>query len=933
MKNTSKAKIKFKKSTEFFIIICSSVFWGLIAVFGVLARFESTFYDILLRVKKAPVERQEILLVDIDDTALSEMGSWPWSRDKIADCFLVLKELDASTAVLDIEFLSESNKQLNEDVYNAISADPEANVSLVSKLFKDNDDYFARAVQFFGNTWLTVNAGNLTLGTSEEEMDYAKARFLIQVKDDKDYFKKYKISKNYDEFSPALHKILRNAAGAGFTNVMLDSDGIRRRIHLAISYPDGALAQLSFAPLLKQLAPEKIELKRRTLILYGCTMPDGTETKNIKIPLDKDGSMFINWIKKDFSATKFVTDESGNQTEVMDSDNTSFNHCSIYHLWNLSQIEKNIVQDLAAINSICEAQGIQKLLQKYSDIAEYKDYILSCMQGYNADNSKADGGVDEATYTEYFGLRKEFFESALAYLDSDDFAALANQEQFFNNPDFMTNVEYLSEDLIDYNEIFETLSPIFYKKFCIIGNTGTGTTDLGSTPFSNAYPNVGTHANVYNTILNQDFIRPVDWYWGILPTIILSVLAFCFHSNRKVWLQALIGIKLLAIIILIPLISMAAFNIYIPFFTPLLIAFTSFILETVYRFRSSEKDKKFITNAFSQCLSKDVVNEIIKDPSKLTLGGKNFDMTAIFTDIQKFSGFSELLSADELVELLNYYLTRMSEIIIAEHGTVDKYEGDAIVAFFGAPVHMQDHANRACLAAVKMKQAEIEINRTIQDIVEREDRAAVNPTLYSAFYIMVHNKRTIFTRIGINSGSIVAGFMGSENKKNYTVMGNNVNLASRLEGVNKQYHTNGILISEATRMELDDSFIVRSLDRVQVVNVKTPIRLYEVLGIKDENSEPLLRYVAAWEQTMKTFESGSYEQTLSQFKKLLTVRPEDNTCKYYIELLSEFFIQGKFPTPQDDFGVAYNDKNPEDMDPSWVGTKKEIKGTFTLLQK
>ena len=359
-----------------------------------------------------------------------------------------------------------------------------------------------------------------------------------------------------------------------------------------------------------------------------------------------------------------------------------------------------------------------------------------------------------------------------------------------------------------------------------------------------------------------------------------------------------------------------------------------FILVTFLRFRSSEKDRKFITDAFSQCLSKDVVQEIIKDPSKLVLGGKNYNMTAIFTDIQKFSGFSELLTADELVALLNYYLTRMSEIIIAEHGTVDKYEGDAIVAFVGAPVPMKDHAERACSAALKMKKAEAVINKEIVEIAALAQKPEEIPeNLYSAFKIMVKNKRTIFTRIGLNSGEIVAGFMGSDNKKNYTVMGNNVNLASRLEGVNKQYSTGGILMSEATRKMLGDDFVVRSLDRVQVVNVKTPIRLYELLAFKSDSDEKFLAYVKLWEQTMKIFEGGNYSSALNMFKKLLTVQPNDKTCAYYISLLEKFFVQGKFPTLQDDFGVAFNPENPSDMDKSWVGTEKEIKGTFTLLQK
>ena len=180
-------------------------------------------------------------------------------------------------------------------------------------------------------------------------------------------------------------------------------------------------------------------------------------------------------------------------------------------------------------------------------------------------------------------------------------------------------------------------------------------------------------------------------------------------------------------------------------------------------------------------------------------------------------------------------------------------------------------------------------------------------------------------------------------------MGNNVNLASRLEGVNKQYRTGGILISEATKSQLDDSIIIRSLDRVQVVNVKTPMRLYEVLDFKSDVTEDFLKYIEAWEEAMKAFEKGDYQKALEIFKDCSakaenfevfdrnadkkTSKITDNVADYYIELIEKFFIKGTFPKPEDDFGVAYNNENPEDMDPSWAGTKFEIKGTFTLLQK
>ena len=252
-----------------------------------------------------------------------------------------------------------------------------------------------------------------------------------------------------------------------------------------------------------------------------------------------------------------------------------------------------------------------------------------------------------------------------------------------------------------------------------------------------------------------------------------------------------------------------------------------------------------------------------------------------------------------------------------ERGTVDKYEGDAIIALVGAPVPMDDHAARACAAAIKMKKSELLMNKEIQNIASKPKPDTMDDELYDAFKIMIANNRTLFTRIGLNSGEMVAGYMGSENKKNYTMMGNNVNLASRLEGVNKQYSTGGILISEATRNMLGDRFVVRSLDRVRVVNVNTPIRLYELVEEKTYADEFLLKYMELWEKVMSLFEAKKYSEALEGFKKLSEKKPDDKVAKYYISLLEKFFIKGTYPQEKDDFGVAYN---PED-------------GVFKLLQK
>ena len=494
---------------------------------------------------------------------------------------------------------------------------------------------------------------------------------------------------------------------------------------------------------------------------------------------------------------------------------------------------------------------------------------------------------------------------------------------------------YSAYDILNSNDIYNGLvepeedefyiePDEFEDTYVFVAYYAPGLYDICSTPVSQVFPGVGVHITTLDNYLTDSFMRKASDILVYIWIFVLSLLASFFvafsstrNSQRLTVVFMAVGFIFgIALAIVLPYILFAK-GIWLLLVAPFFAFFLSFLICVALSLSVEGKQKRFIKSAFSQCLSKDVVNQIMNDPSSFTLGGKNYQMTAIFTDIQKFSSFSELLTASQLGSLLNFYLTRMSDIIIEEHGTVDKYEGDAIVALVGAPVEMTDHASRACAAAIKMKKAEVVMNQEIVQIASGEKPADMEQDLYDAFKIMVANKKTIFTRIGMNSGEMIAGYFGSENKKNYTMMGNNVNLASRLEGVNKQYHTNGILISAATRDLFGDEFIVRSLDRVRVVNVNTPIRLYELLETREEASSELLQYVSDWEKAFAAFEAKEYKRAAEQFKALSIQNENDNVVRYYLELLQNFFLKGKYPTDRDDVGVAYN---PED-------------GVFKLMQK
>ena len=488
---------------------------------------------------------------------------------------------------------------------------------------------------------------------------------------------------------------------------------------------------------------------------------------------------------------------------------------------------------------------------------------------------------------------------------------------------------YSAKDILESHELWlqgkeSVLSPEdFNGLYIFCAYYAPGLFDICSTPVSQVYPGVGIHITTLDNYLTGSFIKKVPFCISLLWLIALAFFASLFAViSEKIsprFSAVFISAGIFAGIAVSIFVPVILFNngIWLLMISPLFAFLISEMASVVVSLSVEGKQKRFIRSAFSQCLSKDVVNQIINDASSFTLGGKEFEMSAIFTDIQKFSSFSELLTAKELGCLLNFYLTKMSDIIIDEKGTVDKYEGDAIVALVGAPVAMPDHAVHACAAAIKMKKAEQVMNQDIIRYSKNPKPSWMEESLYSAFKTLVTNNKTIFTRIGINSGEMIAGYFGSEKKKNYTMMGNNVNLASRLEGVNKQYHTNGILISQSTKELLGDRFVVRSLDRVRVVNINTPIGLYELIEEKSLASPELLDYMQNWENAMAEFNNRNYKKAKELFSSLAEKNEKDNVAKYYIHLLDDYFLKGTFPKEADGEGVEFN---PDD-------------GVFKLLQK
>lgn len=352
---------------------------------------------------------------------------------------------------------------------------------------------------------------------------------------------------------------------------------------------------------------------------------------------------------------------------------------------------------------------------------------------------------------------------------------------------------------------------IFKDKIVLIGSTAAGLMDLRVNPFSSIYPGVEMHANIIDNILSNSFLQRPPFYVNLIVMLFLSILIGLFIPKLKPFAGAIFTLEILTLYLLVPIYLFNYERIWLDIFQPGLNIMGSYLVILVYRFMTVEQERKKTKEAFQHFVNATVVDEILKDPEKLKLWGEEKELTVLFSDIRGFTTFAENLPPTVVVSLLNEYLQIMTDVVFKYDGTLDKYVGDEIMAFYGVPLEGQtDHAQRACQTALEMMRRLHQLNE-----------------------LRIKNNQPPFDiGIGINTGKMVVGNIGSDLKKDYTIIGDNVNLGARLEGTNKKYNTN-IIISEFTYEKVKDKVEVRELGAETVKGKQKSVRIYELLGMKE----------------------------------------------------------------------------------------------------
>ncbi|HPW45878.1 MAG TPA: adenylate/guanylate cyclase domain-containing protein [bacterium] len=397
------------------------------------------------------------------------------------------------------------------------------------------------------------------------------------------------------------------------------------------------------------------------------------------------------------------------------------------------------------------------------------------------------------------------------------------------------------------------------NKIVLIGAAYDDATDAYLTPyygistgFMRMY-GVEIHANILSSLLTKQFYYVMTSWQGWMISAALVILISLASTILSPLRSAAVALASAFGWIFVSVIIFKKYAIVAPIVTPIVAIAICYLFGVVWKALTEGRERKFIKGVFSRYVPPAIVDRIVENPELIKLGGDERVITSMFTDIASFTSISEKLDPSTLVSFLNEYLGRMNDVLFEFGATLDKYEGDAIIAFFNAPLDVANHEIAAASAAIRMKAAEKDISEKWSGRCGREIR----------------------TRIGINTGPAVIGNMGSEGRLDYTAIGDTINLASRLEGTNKFYGTH-IIASQSTAAALSDSIVRRPVDRVRVKGKNEPILIYEIIGFANELDPARIDFVIAqYLEAFKKFEQRDFSEAKSILQDILTRHPDD----------------------------------------------------------
>jgi len=812
--------------------------------------FELKLYDLRFKVKPAIAEWDKLYFINIDDNSTTALGQFPWTRDLYANGLHTMKEIGLTQIAFDIMFPNPSPKQLNEEVYKNLITQSVSKKKIsetdIVPVFKNDDALFAAGLKNNGSAILafTFNVDPPTPDVIDRQNTRAfidaKKRFesLASIPVPQGREKEFEILSDKESIAIdyPINEVLSSAKNFGFVNRYPDIDGTTRRVRLIQVFNNRVYFNLALSMIIDACGVKKENIiinPGKNIILKNAFNEIKQKHEDIIIPINEQGVILVNWAEE--TALK-----------------KSFHPIPFYALVEYPRFVNGVYE---FFDNAGGPEGIQKRAALDSEIEKL---FLSWSSAKN-DNDKA------KIWLELLARRTELKKIKLGYLDALISEKKKMEETAGQKPsaEKKKELDTISEDIKTVELVLKTED--LKNRIGVIGLTATGTSDIGSIPNNNKYPGVGTYHNTVNTIMQREFIKSPGKVIEFLIFIIIALLSGYIVqklTSRKSLFTAILGfvlVNLLAIYLFaVHSICLEQLGINLALLIPSVVIISIKLV-------SEESQKKFIKGAFSRYIAPDVIEQIMLNPESLELGGEDRVITTFFSDVAGFSTISEKLSPTELVALLNEYLSEMTDIIISHGGTIDKYEGDAIMAFYGAPQPYVDHELRACKAAIDMKKRLREMQESWRS----------------------SGQHALSVRMGMNTGHAVVGNMGSKMRMDYTAMGDSVNLASRLEGANKFYGTTA-MISENTYANVKDDVEVKKLDTIRVIGKTEPIVIYELLGLKGTLPQKVYDAIELYNNGLALYSEHQWKKAMKFFNDALKILPDDGPTKTYIAWCDEY---------------------------------------------
>jgi adenylate cyclase len=847
----------------------------------ILERIDQLSYDTRLKLRGARPASNNVAVLAIDDRSIDIVGRWPWPRDTMAKVFDNAFKYGAKVIAADIVW-SEPSDRPETRLVEKIEAENAIDASMKTKLqtILDNTD----ADKIFSET-IKKHADKFVLGgfyTGEIEWQkfyimsgykfachdliLKKNRFNIMVEAEQSY----PIINAAESFLPAEIQALYEENLAAIESKLRSIDNIPK-------------TYFEYYKLERKIAEQKFDFCNNAFL-----NPKEDETAEV---------LQSNWAALK-AEIKELTEPSFDEWMVKFISHSPMTAISATSDWTLNiDLINKVGKYFGYFNARLDSDGSirqSKLFvrsgSKYVPSIALKAYLVATNRSAelklinhpkvenllitsNIDISDAEEGTfvhsipvssEGIAVINYAGPSKTIpHASAADLLDESKNTVLVEQRN-------------LKTNLIELKE--QPKSEFFKDKIFVVGATSIGVFDMRVTPFDGNFPGVETHANVIDNLLRKDFLAKNQKeptylpYFLFLLGIILSIALSYFGALSGLGFALAIS----AIIFYVDKVFLFQKGILVSTAFPIAQILFSYLILTFYKYFTEERSKKELRSTFSKYVSPAIVEEILQDPKNLELGGRKEHVTVFFSDVRGFTTISEKLDPRALSDLLSAYLTPMTDLVFKNRGTLDKYMGDAMMAFFGAPVHYPEHAKYACRCA-------------LQNLVKLEE-------LRKEF--AKKGLPDIDIGIGLNTGECSVGNMGSETVRSYTVMGDAVNLASRLEGINKTYGTR-IIISEFTQQEAKSDFLTREVDWVRVKGKLKPVKIFELMA--EGKTNPLLTEVAKYfDDGYNHYHNKQFAQAIKSFEQALSKKPEDETSKIYIERCQEFIIT---PPPPEWDGV------------------------------